>query len=504
MKINKHLLTLLFSLLLLSAFNQNISFSKIYAPYGNDSSKPFSAHAIVSNGNGYVVCAIGHDNISTAYNNQELYFYNVDSIGNFGLINKYFKSGYDYYTFYGSLIRTKDNGYCFVGDIDNGIGVHYIMRFDSNMDTVWTKILAHDTIWEAVRQIKETSDHGFILTGSRQLSDYECDVPIIKTDSLGNQLWKTYISTGYYGNAGQIEETPDHGFLICGYRSSFTTGYGDPFLIKTDSAGNLKWLKILGNPNQLDGAASLAITQDSNYIVALGYATATINNNEASLARLNIIKFSPDGSQIWNKMYDTIRLNYNVNKIQLLPNNDFILMGSNGKMNDLDSYFHFETFLMKFNSYGDSLWRKSYFYLAQNVDENYLYDNVLNSDGSITACGYVNSFSLSPHEQIWIMKTDSNGNSPACDYTGITEPNMLLSKVEINVYPNPTKDNLTIETNSNKEKRIEIINLIGQTVYTNIINKKKATINTSTFANGVYILKLSSDKETVVKKFVKE
>jgi len=74
----------------------------------------------------------------------------------------------------------------------------------------------------------------------------------------------------------------------------------------------------------------------------------------------------------------------------------------------------------------------------------------------------------------------------------------------ISIYPNPTKDNLTIETNSNTEQRLEITNLIGQTVYTSIINKKKATINTSSFANGVYILKLSSVKEMVVRKFVKE
>ena len=70
-------------------------------------------------------------------------------------------------------------------------------------------------------------------------------------------------------------------------------------------------------------------------------------------------------------------------------------------------------------------------------------------------------------------------------------------------YPIPTKDNLTIETNSNTEQKLEILNLIGQTVYTNSINKK-AIVNTSAFANGVYILKLYSDKETIVRKFIKE
>ena len=82
---------------------------------------------------------------------------------------------------------------------------------------------------------------------------------------------------------------------------------------------------------------------------------------------------------------------------------------------------------------------------------------------------------------------------------GIAENGISLVKV----YPNPTKDNLTIETNLNTQQKLVIINLIGQTVYTSNINKK-AIINTSAFANGVYILKLSSDKETIVRKFVKE
>ena len=73
----------------------------------------------------------------------------------------------------------------------------------------------------------------------------------------------------------------------------------------------------------------------------------------------------------------------------------------------------------------------------------------------------------------------------------------------VRVYPNPAKDNLTIETNSNKEQRLEILNLIGQTVYITDM-KKKVAVNTSAFAKGVYILKLYTDKETVVRKFVKE
>ena len=88
-------------------------------------------------------------------------------------------------------------------------------------------------------------------------------------------------------------------------------------------------------------------------------------------------------------------------------------------------------------------------------------------------------------------------------YSTVNGINKHNTKTNLSIYPNPTKDNLTIETNINTEQKLDVLNLIGQTVYTIYINKK-ATINTSAFAKGVYILKLSSDKETVVRKFIKQ
>ena len=73
----------------------------------------------------------------------------------------------------------------------------------------------------------------------------------------------------------------------------------------------------------------------------------------------------------------------------------------------------------------------------------------------------------------------------------------------VSVYPNPVKEILTIVTNLNTDQRLEIVNFIGQTVYTATINQK-GIVNTFAFANGVYILKLYTDKETIVRKFVKE
>jgi len=83
---------------------------------------------------------------------------------------------------------------------------------------------------------------------------------------------------------------------------------------------------------------------------------------------------------------------------------------------------------------------------------------------------------------------------------GISE---LMKNKGMYAYPNPTTDNLTIETNFNEEHRLEIINLLGQMIYTTYIGRK-SIINTSSYASGLYFLKIYTDKEIVVRKFVKE
>jgi len=138
----------------------------------------------------------------------------------------------------------------------------------------------------------------------------------------------------------------------------------------------------------------------------------------------------------------------------------------------------------------------------------YSNDNGLNwinvSEGLDTTETFPFIYSLVANGEYLFAGTKYKGvwRRPLSDFVGIKENE--INKNIIFVYPNPTKDNLTIETNINTQQRVEILNLIGQTVYTTIINNKKATINTSAFANGVYILKLYTDKETVVRKFVKE
>ncbi len=58
-------------------------------------------------------------------------------------------------------------------------------------------------------------------------------------------------------------------------------------------------------------------THDGNYLYAYGYSTYTYPFNEYWKARLNIIKFAPNGNIISNRFYDSIRMVLNVGKIKV-------------------------------------------------------------------------------------------------------------------------------------------------------------------------------------------
>ena len=90
---------------------------------------------------------------------------------------------------------------------------------------------------------------------------------------------------------------------------------------------------------------------------------------------------------------------------------------------------------------------------------------------------------------------------PLSDLVGIKENE--INNLNYNIYPNPTSSTLTIETNSNTKQNLEIVNLLGQTMYTYYIYSK-ATVDVSAFPKGIYILKLNTDKGIVVKKVVKD
>jgi len=80
---------------------------------------------------------------------------------------------------------------------------------------------------------------------------------------------------------------------------------------------------------------------------------------------------------------------------------------------------------------------------------------------------------------------------------------------QIKIYPNPTKNNITIESPLQAclpigKAVIEILNMQGQLIRSFTANSNKTNIDISAFPSGMYVVKVKTEKGVAVKKFVKE
>ncbi len=185
-----------------------------------------------------------------------------------------------------------------------------------------------------------------------------------------------------------------------------------------------------------------------------------------------------------------------IHSLALKGNNIFAGAGEDGTFLSKDrgiSWTNINLVAVNFNIYNSNIFASTYIgaYLSNNNDSIWALIGL--PDVNIRTLAFDSTYIYAGTYNVGIWKRLLS------DFTGIKEN----TSNNISVYPNPTNDILTIETNLNTPQKLEISNLMGQTIYTYYIYNK-ATINTSAFAKGVYILKLNSDKETVVRKIVKE
>ncbi|MCB0442969.1 MAG: T9SS type A sorting domain-containing protein, partial [Flavobacterium sp.] len=75
----------------------------------------------------------------------------------------------------------------------------------------------------------------------------------------------------------------------------------------------------------------------------------------------------------------------------------------------------------------------------------------------------------------------------------------------ISIYPNPTNDivNITIKDNSIL-KTIELYDVQGRLLQTQLVNNVNSELNLSERANGMYFIKINTDKGSKVEKLIKE
>jgi hypothetical protein len=95
------------------------------------------------------------------------------------------------------------------------------------------------------------------------------------------------------------------------------------------------------------------------------------------------------------------------------------------------------------------------------------------------------------------FETDCNST---CSTTGIN----TNSPTGLSIYPNPTNNILTIETNRSGKHTVEIASLNGQLLFTDKIEGPSHQIDLSSFEKGLYFITVRSRDYVRTEKIIKQ
>ncbi|SMB93233.1 hypothetical protein SAMN00808754_0823 [Thermanaeromonas toyohensis ToBE] len=201
-----------------------------------------------------------------------------------------------------SVKEVREGGFIIVGDTKSKDGYDhdvYVVRTDEKGEPLWERNFGGqycDYAWS----VQQTRDGGFIFAGGTESFGAGLyDIYLIKLDAAGNKLWeRTYGGKG--SDCGYaVQELDDGGYLIAGNSESFSAGYPDVYLIKTDVNGQIIWQKTYGGQGS-DYGWSLTLTSDGGYVIA---GEKEIVSDQGNILAAYLFKVDPEGKVLWEKTY---------------------------------------------------------------------------------------------------------------------------------------------------------------------------------------------------------
>lgn len=262
-------------------------------------------------------------------------------------------------------------------------------------DTLWTRTYGGNAFDEA-RSVQVTHDGGFIFAGGTwSYGAGSQDIYIVKLDSLGNEEWSRTYGTEYSESAHKILVLAD-GYLAAGYYSSWPPFPPEPstgWLLRLDNNGDTLWTKRCGFNQGFSWFLDIIQTQDGGF-VGTGFSYPAGNYQTW------IMRFNQNGDSLWNRSYGGPGREQGF-KVDATPDGGFVVAGvttSYGAGYD-------DIWLLKVDASGDSLWSRTF------GGPSYEGASALTAtpDGGFLLGGYTASLGIS-YDNAWLVKTDSFGN----------------------------------------------------------------------------------------------
>ncbi len=254
------------------------------------------------------------------------------------------------------IVQTPDSGYIAGGRKRiNSLEHMYIFRLSKFGDLIWERTFPNDQTWKVIR----TGDNNYLAMG--------VFANLVKLNASGDTLWKRGPYSAY--NFTAIKETSNNGFVVCGSRVVGTNLF--PYLLRINSQGELLWERTYTN-GIFEGVFNDLVVENSSFVIGANLSDSGLMNR-----KLTIFKTDTAGNVIWVQKYDTLE-HYTVESMIKDNDGNFVIAGGNNNFVSKYDQDGSILWLRKFDSFLNSSCRS----ICNTYDNNYIQAGWWDSNGS--------------------------------------------------------------------------------------------------------------------------
>ena len=305
-----------------------------------------------------------------------------------------------------SAHETRDGGYIVAGygyDPNTGRTYGWVMKMDSNGNTLWQKTYADPTLSAFFYVIRETGDGGYIVGGYMESYGYQL---LMKLRGDGTVDWAKYskYSSGY-GNITDVKGSSNGGYIGAG-----TTDIGDThipaFMVFSlsstgDTGGGSCWFEGTWTPDVTDVSVTPQDTTITPVDADIMESQSALSSTDTQGAPLTLCGGSGLSLTSWIRTYerepDYDSVAYEVHETQ---GGGYVAVGSRGAGLGSDGW------ILDLDSNGIPVWQKTY----GNTWGDSLYSVQQTMDGGYIALGATQLPGVGSYD-LWIVKLGGDGSA---------------------------------------------------------------------------------------------
>ncbi len=326
------------------------------------------------------------------------------------------------------MSKTRDGGFILLGITTTSLGNFneqnlLVIKTDSKGQKEWIH-KCYILYGNRPIAIYQTTDGGFLVTGTSEATDNREDISIYKLSRNGEFQWHNYLNKHEKSIRGySIIETDDFGHIIVGelFQNTIYNGESDVLLIKVDANGNIEWEKTYGDSVNSETARTILkgdmgytiiatksdyplygrtnniwmINVDSNgdslesFLYADRYCVSGTRTSDGGFVTIdkttdgfNLIKFNNNYEIVWNNSYNLCCSEFAIPFTQT-SDGGFVVTGYTFSLNAKEQ----DILLLKLDASGSEEWKK--IYGGEKWDRGY--SCLQDDDGGFVLTGYTNN-----------------------------------------------------------------------------------------------------------------